>query len=186
MLIGCDEVWRPVPSFPHHYEVSSRGRVRSLSRVARNGKGYKEYPGKIIKPDTVRGYKRVSMSVSGKVFRRTVHSLVMEVFAGACPIGHQVAHNDGDRANNNLDNLRYATVSQNHLDKRDHGTMSRGETNGRSKLTKDQVLFIRRHTELSSRALAKMFGITHTNVNYIRRRVAWCHLLEEEICASLV
>lgn len=98
------ERWLPVVGFEGYYDVSNRGRVRSIYRpgVARTGRVLK----KKILPN---GYVQVSLSVNGKVSYRNVHRLVARAFRGPCPEGEEVLHGDDDRANNRLDNLSYGT-----------------------------------------------------------------------------
>lgn len=44
-----DEIWKPVVGYEGLYEVSTRGRVRSLDRRVFNGVGYYIMPGRILK-----------------------------------------------------------------------------------------------------------------------------------------
>ena len=48
-----------------------------------------------------------------------------------------------------------------------------GEENGWARLTQAQVSYIRSHTELSSRRLGTMFGISHQHILRIRHNRAW-------------
>ena len=50
-----------------------------------------------------------------KRFKKTIyiHTLVAETFLGVRPEGMVIDHIDGDKSNNNLSNLRYATVEDN-------------------------------------------------------------------------
>ncbi len=49
-----------------------------------------------------------------------VHWVVMLAFVGPCPKGLIVCHNDGDKTNNRLSNLRYDTQRSNALDRTKH------------------------------------------------------------------
>ena len=53
-------------------------------------------------------------------------------------------HNDGDPANNHLENLRWDTYQSNEADKLRHGTRRLGSATGGSKLREEEVLEIRR------------------------------------------
>lgn len=123
------ERWLPVPGHDH-YEVSDRGRVRSLDRmVSIDCPGRRSYvarrPGRVLKPSpTSRGYLAISIS-DGQPARTktwTVHTLVALAFLGPRPSGYEICHNDGNPLNNNLSNLRYDTISGNRLDSVKHGT----------------------------------------------------------------
>lgn len=61
------------------------------------------------------------------------------------PEGHRdVAHWDGDKTNNHVDNLRWASIAANHADKKRHGTSVFGEKSPVSKLTSEMVREARR------------------------------------------
>ena len=119
------ERWKPVNGHEGIYEVSSHGRIRSLDRTVKYSNGQVHHlKGKVLRTPIMQktGYPFVKLSNHGKNQVRTVHSLVAETFIGPRPEGTEVCHNDGDRTNSHLDNLRYGTRSENELDKLRHGT----------------------------------------------------------------
>ena len=117
------EQWRPIPGYEGLYEVSDHGRVRSLDRVVRRGAHTLRLPGEIkALVDNGHGRKRAYLSRDGQMQRPQVHRLVLETFVGPCPAGMEACHNDGNPANNRLENLRWDTGSENMRDKRRHGT----------------------------------------------------------------
>ena len=118
------EQWKPVYGYEGIYEVSSHGRVRSVDRTVTYSDGrVRRYKGKNLSATlSPGGYPCVSLYSQGKEKKRYVHSLVAEAFIGTRPKGMEVCHNDGDPANNHLDNLRYDTHSDNMLDSVRHGT----------------------------------------------------------------
>lgn len=103
------EIWKPIPGNTG-YEVSDYGRVRSVDRVVRTGTGDRRYRGRVLRPGRAsHGYLTVSLtSVSF-----CVHELVLTAFVGPRPSGHIGFHEDDDPSNNRLDNLKWATPSQN-------------------------------------------------------------------------
>ena len=120
-----DERWKPITGYEGIYEASSHGRIRSVDRTINYSNGQvHRYKGKILSTPLLQqtGYPFVKLSNHGKNQVRTVHSLVAETFLGPRPEGTEVCHNDGDRTNSHLDNLRYGTPSENELDKLRHGT----------------------------------------------------------------
>ena len=67
------ELWKPVDvkGFEHAYEVSSRGRVRSVARTVTDTRGrVRRFPGRVLRQAHTRGVAHVTLSVSG-VGRRT-------------------------------------------------------------------------------------------------------------------
>jgi hypothetical protein len=115
------ERWLPVVGWEGIYEVSDQGRVRSLDRLVAGRHGSpKSHKGRLlvgsIGPTT--GYRTCTL-VDASTRRKhyaLIHRLVLEAFIGSCPPGLECCHNDGDRSNAALDNLRWDTRSSNTLD----------------------------------------------------------------------
>lgn len=78
------EIWTDVPGWRGFYEVSSRGRVRSLPRVVRRSNGVPlSVPGRVlVQSRTVSGYPVVTLARGGVHRSRYVHTLVREAFPG--------------------------------------------------------------------------------------------------------
>lgn len=117
------EQWRPVVGHEDSYEVSSHGRMRSLDRVYADSRGWMYHRrGKLLNPGLSgtkgKQYRHVSLTMGA---RQKVHAIVAAAFIGPRPPGMQVCHIDGDRFNNQADNLRYGTPSENNLDIGCHG-----------------------------------------------------------------
>lgn len=169
------EIWVKAAGFPG-YEVSNMGRVRSVDRFDAKGRWI---PGRVLSnarkgaPRKGGGsYWRIRLSVNRKVFDCAVHTLVLKSFIGPRPEGMDGCHNDGNVDNNCLGNLRWDTCAANQRDKISHGTAAAGERNGSAKLTAANVAFIRA-SRLGSTALAKMFNVSRTHIQRIRRGDNW-------------
>ncbi len=128
------ETWRPISNFggifEHLYQVSDRGRVRSLGRTVSyvNFKGKTvryQKPGRIMRAPAsgkCNGYERLWLKAGGGVERSlSVHELVLTAFVGPRPEGLVGCHNDGDSRNNAPSNLRWDTHSANNYDRVAHG-----------------------------------------------------------------
>ena len=118
------EVWRDIPGYEGHYQVSDHGRVRSLDRKVPN----KGYGGTMLRRGRVlsmvadhKGYLLVRIFLKGVRKRARVHRLVLEAFIGPCPDGMECCHNDGDPSNNHISNLRWDTRINNRQDAIRHG-----------------------------------------------------------------
>ena len=102
------EIWKPIPGHPG-YEVSNLGKVRSYCAKGR-GKRLLDVP-HILKPAISKnGYHGVGL---GEGQFKRVHYLVLLAFVGPRPEGLNALHNDDDKSNNRLDNLRYGTQQDN-------------------------------------------------------------------------
>lgn len=166
------EYWRMVPGFPE-YQVSDQGRVK---RVAGGGGAT---PGRILKPWATLGYQYVGLWSGGKQTRIGVHRLVAMAFLPPPKRGeYQVAHADGNRANNAPANLRWATAVDNAGDRDAHGTGAKGEENPRAKLTQAQVRELRRlfQSGHSCTLLAARFGICRQHAQAVALGQRWGHV----------
>ena len=114
------EIWRTVIGYNGYYEVSNLGRVKSLTRKIKAAHFSKRTIKERILEQTItdKGYHTVSLCKNGRSNYRKVHRLVAEAFI---PIPDNlkeykllhVCHNDGNKSNNTVDNLRWDTPSNN-------------------------------------------------------------------------
>lgn len=139
-----------------NYEASDSGLIRN----AKTGRQVKQYVGKD-------GYLRTQ--IAGKT--RLVHRLIALAFVAADPGKDFVNHKDGDKRNNRADNLEWVTRSGNMFHAYAHGLKNppKGESNGRSKLSSDDVLFIKQNYSRGdkthgAKALAKKFNVAHQTI----------------------
>lgn len=121
------ETWRPVVGFEGLYEVSDHGRLRSLDRMATHKNGRRRlYRGRVLAPKRhPGGYVSAMLSRGGERQYFLVHAIVLGAFVGPRPDGHEGCHWNGDKADNRLSNLRWATHLENEADKDRHGTRRR-------------------------------------------------------------
>ncbi len=170
------EQWRPILGF-QAYEVSDHGRVRSTA-CSRYGLRVRKLT------RTKNGYLRVDLpDAVGKVSSLSVHRLVLLAFIGPPPITTMHGcHFDGDRENNYLANLRWATARENAIDKIRHGTILLGEQTNRARLTAGQVRMIREaHANRAGRVwgcarLAAEFGVNYSSIQDVVRGRSWLHV----------
>ena len=112
-----DEVWKDVTGYEGYYKVSDKGRVRSLPRVCMNegsNKSNRNIAHRLIPPFvTDNGYAEVSLSMSGHTRRLFVHRIVATAFIPNPENKCDVNHIDGNKQNNCLTNLEWATRKEN-------------------------------------------------------------------------
>ena len=170
------EQWRPIPGYGDLYEVSDCGRVRSLDRLTETRSGPRKYRGRCLRPGVDRkGYLAVSLCRVGVVKMCAIAGLVLSAFKGPRPKGTECCHNDGNKANNHLANLRYDTRKANHADKIVHGTHSRGSRSPTAKITEEQAKAVLRDTRVQ-RIVAQELGVSQSLVSRIKLKKAWAHL----------
>ena len=172
------ETWKAIPGYEGLYEVSDLGRVRSIDRISKGKCGsFLLRKGRVITGGlSSRGYRMCLLyPLEGKRVTAYVHRLVLSAFIGEPDIKHETCHNDGDRLNNRLDNLRWDTHVSNCDDREKHGTGTKGSKNGFSKLTEDQVIEIRKDNR-KHKEIALHYGTVASNISLIKGRKVWKHI----------
>lgn len=116
-----------------------------------------------------------------------LHRLVLETYVGLCPKDMECCHNDGDKLNNCLSNLRWDTITENNRDTVRHGThrfsVSNGEKNGNAKLTEQDVkmiIYIWQTGLFIQKEIAKYFNVRRATVNNIINKKTWKHIWAEK------
>lgn len=116
-----EEIWKPVVGYEGLYEVGSFGNIRSIDRIVYTEKGKKTriIKGVMLKPSLRNGYLSVCISKDGKSKSKTIHSLICQSFYGFKFKAYNgvVNHKDGNKTNNNIDNLEIITPRINILHK---------------------------------------------------------------------
>lgn len=150
------EQWKPVVGYGN-YEISSLGRVRRR--------------GKYLSLFLVKGYLAFNVSLA-RTMRKSlrVHREVARAFL---PGGEGlVRHLNGDRMDNQLENLAWGTYEDNEADKARHGRTLKGEHHHQHKLTAAQVVQIRTSTERGT-VLAVLHGVTPSRICALRKGKGW-------------
>lgn len=107
-----------------------------------------------------------------------VHRRVCEAVHGPSEDGFPyVAHGCGNPSCCNPAHLRWATPTENSMDKLLHGTMRMGERSPGAKLTDSDVRAIRSApSDIRQADLAKIYGVTSSRISTIRTGKGWRHL----------
>ena len=172
------EIWKEVVGFDGLYLVSNLGRVMSHHNYGAVAERLLS-----LQLDKKTGYVHVNLYRGGKLSRRTVHRLVLESFVSLCPIGMEGCHDDGDRMNNALSNLRWDTKLNNHADKIRHGTDFLGERNLACKTTEAVVRKIKERLKNKKHGvvteLARELGVKRSFVTDIKCGRTWSHITLE-------
>lgn len=98
-----DEMWVPINGTNGLYEISNKGRIKS----------YKVDSCGFILKNTNRKNGYFSVVLAGKnikTIHTRVHCLVAVHFVGERPSGYHIHHKDGNKQNNDVENLEYIST----------------------------------------------------------------------------
>jgi hypothetical protein len=115
------EEWRIVQGYNGRYLASNLGRIKSTARCVLRRRKNKDR--EWISPQTIKekilkgcngsGYHIVRLSAEGKEKIFGVHQCVLSAFSERPEWAECINHKDGNKLNNNLSNLEWATLSEN-------------------------------------------------------------------------
>lgn len=141
-----NEIWKDIIGFENYYQVSNLGRARSLDRYVKIGGGGQrlvrsQFIGVKWNPRIKYFYITLIKNNNRKTY--SVHRIVFRSFIYDLPSSLDVCHNDSNKYNNRLSNLRADTRKGNEADKKLLKRDNRGDRCGTHKLTWEQVEEIR-------------------------------------------
>ena len=108
MLNNNAEIWKPVKGYETNYQVSNLGNIRSIKSSQGN---YRERPKKAF--IGTNGYYVVNLWKDNKGSSHSLHRLVCIAFLDNPDNKPTVNHIDGNKENNEISNLEWATQSEN-------------------------------------------------------------------------
>lgn len=161
--------WKPIEGWDG-YEVSDAGVVRSWKKCRRTPDDV--LPRHIVPWQLPNGYLVIRMKNRRQKASAYIHHLVAEHFIGPRPEGAEVAHWDGDKLNNAVINLRYATPKENGADTVRQGASQRGERHYKATITNDRAIEIKSFVGSHADA-AKAFSVSYRTAYAIRAGISW-------------
>jgi len=178
-----DEIWVPAAGWEDWLAVSTRGRVRTIRRVAASSRA--NQPTQIRPEQTLRphlnhaGYATISTKRDGRRTKQFVHVLVARAFVPGWFEGATVDHIDGRKTNNLPSNLEWVTRQENTRRQNADGRgVPVGELHPAAKITNDAASAILERRAAGERVavIADELGVSMSLVYKIasglRRRTA--------------
>ena len=109
-----EEIWRDIKGYEGYFQISNKGTVRSLDRTIPTIRGKSFIKGKIRKPNIKnKGYLYIPLTKNNHSWCAKVHRLVAMAFLDNPNNYSDVNHIDGNKLNNNLENLEWCSHSEN-------------------------------------------------------------------------
>ena len=146
--------------------------------ITREGQVINKTNNHILKPQpNGKGYLRVK--IDGKL--QFVHRLVAQKYIPNPNNYEQVNHIDGNKTNNNVDNLEWTTNQQNREHAVKTGLHLQGEDCKWAKLDWQKVKYIRNHPEISVKQFSEIYGVSESAIKDVRNYKTWKNKIEK-IC----
>lgn len=160
------EIWK---HYIYNYEISNYGRLRNsiTGKIRKNT--FDKY-----------GYVKIDITLgnNNKHKKIAIHRAVAQLFIPNPENKPQVNHIDGNKSNNNVDNLEWVTAKENIFHSLNNSLQPTGERCSFSKLSQKEVDYIRNNYKkrdkiFGGKALAKKFNIDESIISEIINKKIW-------------
>lgn len=114
------ELWKDITGYEGLYQASTKGNIRSLNHIRKNGTNQYMQRGKLLKFNkNPNGYLQVRLSKNGVAKTYRVNRLIALTFIDNPFNKKTVNHINGNKLDNNVKNLEWATHKEqtNHMHK---------------------------------------------------------------------
>lgn len=172
------EVWKDILGLEGKYACSNFGRIKSFGRYQYFGVNYskKRYLNERILKQRCRtdGYFCVQLpDKKRKQKPHLVHIIIARTFYNNYDYSLVVNHIDGNKKNNNINNLEIVTTRENNLHALYTGLNKKyGEDNPVSKITNEdakRIRYLYENTSITQKDLGEMYGVCRTCIHKIVR-----------------
>lgn len=176
-----EEIWKDVIGYEGLYQVSSLGRVKKLPEPKRKDKKGRIWgrDGRMLSPGrNSKGYYSITLTKNKMPQSIKLHRLVLTHFKPNPSELPEINHIDGNKLNNNIDNLEWCTRQQNI----DHAVQNKLMYTRRGaecskKLTEEDAKFIITNKGRNNAVeLMARFNIKRATVYNIQYGLSWRHL----------
>lgn len=146
------------------YAVTSNGSVFSCRKA--RAKSWQP----LVVTHNKGGYPVVTVVGNGKGRQILVARLVAEAFIGPCPINMEICHNNGNKEDSNVSNLRWDTHKENIHDSLRHGTHTSIQKHRNAILSAEDAVAIRKLGEsMKLRELAAAYKVSLPLISAVLR-----------------
>lgn len=159
-----NELWHEILGFEGLYQVSNLGRIKNKK-------------GMFLKPYLQNGYLRVGLYKNKSIKSIYIHRLVATAFIPKIEDKNIINHKDGNKLNNNVQNLEWCNYSENNQHAYKYKLKIAkplfGEKSPHHKLTNKDIQYIRANWNYNTKDLANKFNITTTHIRRIIKNECW-------------
>ena len=148
--------------------------------ITEDGQIWSKRSNRFLKLSLSNGYLTTNTKIGGRTVCLRAHRLVAEAYIPNPDNKPYVNHKDGNKQNNHVSNLEWCTAKENVQHAYDTGLAKgvSGTENSKSKLTEEDVLFIRANykpydKEFGSRGLGRKFNVHHTIISRVINNKAY-------------
>jgi len=166
------EIWKDIKGYEGLYQVSNLGRIYSFRRPHAKGGLRKLH----YRKD---GYIGVILAKNKVIEQLLVHRVVAKTFI---PSSRKrfINHKDGNKANNNAENLEWCTHKENQEHAVRTGLYTLGTARAQSKLNDKQVRVIKHiltiPNRISIQTIADIFRVARQTIVQIDKGISWKHI----------
>lgn len=124
------------------------------------------------------GYVKIGLYKNGKRYIKKLHRIIAETFIDNIENKKEVNHKDGNKRNNNVNNLEWATCKENQNHAFKIGLNKHiGINHNFNKLSEENVINIRINYKIGiARELANKYNVSIQTIYDIIRHKTWKHL----------
>ena len=160
------EIFKDIPGYEGRYQITNYGRVYSLEYIGPNNS---VRGNKFLKPAVADGYHRIKLHKDKVIKSFAIHRLVGKAFIENPNNKPYINHKNFLRNDNFYLNLEWMTAKENtiHAFLNKRYPSRKGELNHSSKITKEQVLEIRRlllENQVYITDIAKTFKVNRRTI----------------------
>ncbi len=162
-----EEEWRPLVGYEADYAVSNHGRVKRTSSTTRTDRLF-------VGQNTSHGYRSAALTVQCKTKHVYIHRAVAMAFIPNPQSLRYVNHIDGDKTNNRLENLEWATPRANLIHRSRVLGKEIGDSHHNSTLRSHQIPTIREMAKRTRHGvIAAQFGVSREAISAAVRGKTW-------------
>lgn len=172
---NLNEIWKDVQGYENRYQISNIGRVKSLERMVGHYTGGLMFlRSRILKHGKGR-YPYIILINDGKRNTLKIHRMVAIAFIPNPNNKPSVNHINGLRDDNRVENLEWCTHKENMKHAADTGLKYLGENHPNSKLTKEDVIKIKKRISSGEplRSIANNYSVNRANISAIKFGKSW-------------